>query len=106
MKHWTVYVCIFLIIYTCLHVHGFACTGFSNMRILIQEHRHVQDTSLTCSYRFPLRQCEPPFVARPRNDRKMWEDITTDDEDTDISRFQYFFWIEMMEGHDEINARM
>ena len=71
-------------------MHGFACTCFSNMRILIQEHRHVQDTFLTCSYRFPLRQCEPPFVARPRNDRKMWEDITTDDEDTDISRFRFF----------------
>ena len=70
-------------------MHGFACTFFSNMRILIQEHRHVQDTFLT-SYKFPLRQCEPPFVARPRNDRKMWEDITTDDEDTDISRFHFF----------------
>ena len=100
MKHWTVYVCIFLIIYTCLHVHGFARTFFAN--ICVYSYKNVgmfKIHFLHGSCRFPPSDnVNLRLLQGQGNDRKMWEDITTDDEDTDISRFPFFFELKWWKG--------
>ena len=104
MKHWTVYVCIFLIIYTCLHVHGFARTFFANICVYSYKNvgmfkihfLHVRVGFPSDNVNLRLLQGQGMTAKCGKTSQRMTRTLIFPD--------SIFFWIEVMEGHDEINA--